>query len=565
MRRVTATCLVLVLSGLAAAPALAHGGQYRGPGGRTPSDPTGPVAPPTSSADWEAWWAANAWKYIKLRERVRGRDAPALTAGGGLGAATGGQQPAAADPFDRRKLFEREVLPVMTDLLRDPDSEVRSAAAVGLGKMGFPRSILDLRKACYDEVRDVRDGAVIALGMLQDGFVLQDLEGILLDPAQQERTRSFAAVGIGLVGGKEASAILMDFLDPAADARRAGGIHRTPYTEAAALTALGFARDPDVIPALRRDYASGTRFEPQVRSFLAVTLARLGDREAIPFLLQGLEHAREPMRQSAAIALGILGRPGDDAVVKALAAASLGEKDINARQFALMGLSRIGGEEARAAVRRVLEKGPRIDLPLAALAVALGGDAEYVPVLRKRFREEKQPDLLGGFALALGLAGDREVAPDLRRLAFNQGDRGLRGYCLLALGLLDDRASVPDARKVVEEENDVGVKMAAATCLGLLQDPGAVPLLERMAKEGTSVYVRSSACRLLGEVGNPRSFEPLAAIAKDAKDNSVVRMSATAALGNLADRSLIPLLTQVGIDGNYASIVDPLIEIASIM
>ena len=564
MGRVTAGLAVLVIAGLAA-PAFAHGGQYRGPGGKTPTDPTGPVAPPTSSADWEAWWATNAWRYIKLRERVRARDSGGETAGSGLGTVAGPSLPAAADPFDRRRLYEREVLPVVTELLKDADSEVRSAAAVALGKMGYARSLLDLRKATFDDVRDVRDGAVLALGMLQDTLALPELHEILLDPAQQERTRSFAAVGIGLVGGPEAADLLEGFLDPSADAARVGGIHRTAYTEASAITGLGLAKQPASIPGLRRDYASGTRYEPAVRAFASIALARLGDRESLPFLLQGIEHAREPVRQSAAIALGVLGRPGDEAVVRALARMSLEEKDINGRQFAFMSLSRIGGEEARAAVRRVLEKGPKIDRPLAALAVALGKDAEWTPVLRRLFLEEKQPDQKGGYVLALGLAGDREALPEIRRLALSAGDRGLRGFCLLALGLLDDRSSAPEVRALGEKENDVGIKMAAATCLGLLQDPGAVPLLESMAKSGDNAYVRSSACRLLGEVGNPRSWSVLAAIAKDGKDNSVVRMAATAGLGNLADRSDVPLLSTVGFDGNYASIVDPLIEIASIM
>ncbi len=66
-------------------------------------------------------------------------------------------------------------------------------------------------------------------------------------------------------------------------------------------------------------------------------------------------------------------------------------------------------------------------------------------------------------------------------------------------------------------------------------------------------------------MGSPSSAPVLIAVVKDLKDNSVVRMSATAALGNLGDRSLIPLLSQVSIDGNYASTVDPLIELASIM
>jgi len=568
MRFMTTTLLAAAAVLGSAAPALAHGGGYRGPGAKTPADPTAPVGKPASTADWEAWWAANAWRYVNLRERVRERDGGGGSAsGGGLGVTTGGEglNPAPESTFDRRSYFEKEVLPVVTELLADEDAEVRSAATVALGKMGFPRSILDLRKSLRDEVRDVRDGAVLALGMIQDGLAMEELRARLLDPKEQDRTRSFAAVGLGLIGGEEAAGILQGFLDPAADASRAGGLRRTDHLEASTLTALGLSRRAAVAAALRRDYASATRYPPAVRAFAAIALARLGDREAIPFLLQGLEHDREPMRQSAAIALGVLGKPEDGAVVKALVAGAQGDKDANTRQFCIMALSRIGGETARETVRRVLDKGSALDRPIAALGAALPGDREALPALRRLFREEKTPDLKGAFGLALGLLRDEESLPDLRKLAVGKVDRGLRIYCLLAIGLTDDKASGKAVREVVETENDPAVKMAAATCLGLLQDPGTVPVLERLAAEGDNVFVRSGALRLLGEVGSPLSSRLLARIARDPKDNSVVRMTATGALGNLADRSVVPLLAQVSIDGNYASAVDPLVEIATIM
>ncbi len=442
---------------------------------------------------------------------------------------------------------------------------MRSAATVALGKMGFPGSLPALRKALRDDVRDVRDGAVLALGMVREPFAADDLRPLLLDPNEPDRTRSFAAVGLGILGGLEGAEPLLAFLDPRADQAREGGINRNAVTEASAITGLGFSGHKPAVEFLRQDYASATRYEPQVRAFLAIALARLGDRESLPYLLQGLVHEREPMRQSAALALGVLGAPGDEAVVHALSKRLFEEKDINTRQFCLMALARIGGDPARAAVRKYLQKGERIDLPLAALAVAVGKDREMIPVVRKMYQEEKQPAHKGGYALALGLLGDTECAAEIRRLAVNQGDSGLRGFCLMALGLMGDKASATPVREMIDRENDAGVKMAAATCLGLLQDPGTVPLLEKMVKEGENVYVRSNACRILGNVGNPRSARILLAIVKDPRDNSVVRMSATAALGNLADSNLIPILSQVGIDGNYASVVDPLIELSTIM
>jgi HEAT repeat protein len=568
MRLVTAAAFAAAF-GIAAAPAFGHGGQYRGPGAKSPPDPTptagGPA--PTSTTDWEAWWAANAWKYVNLRERLRLRDNGGQAAsGGGLGAHGEVQQdPVPAEEADPRTYFEKEALPVVTDALEDEDAEVRSAAAVALGKMGYARSLLALRKALKDPVRDVRDGAILAMGLIREPFAADELRAVLLDPREQDRTRSFAAIGLGLLGGEDGTGPLVEFLDPAADAKREGGIHRTALLEASALTGLGMSRRPAVAPQMRKDYDSATRYEPAVRAFAAVALARLGDRAAIPSLLQGLEFPKEPMRQSSALALGMLGTPEDGPVVAALSRKLYDEKDVNTRQFCLMSLARIGGDEARAAVRRYLDKGSRIDLPLAGLACAIGKDKEALPVVRKLYQDEKQPSVKAAYVLALGLYGDRDSAPEIRKLALAQGDRGLRCACMTALGLMDDKDSAGPVRKLLDEENDPAVKIAAATCLGLLQDRAVVGVLERLVKEGDNVYVRAGACRLLGYVGAPPSTKVLAAIVKDRKDNSVVRMSATAALGNLADQSLIPILSQFAIDGNYASSVDPLIEIATIM
>jgi len=560
-----AAALVLI----AASDALAHGGQYRGPGGRTPNDPTAPGSGPASTNDWEAWWAANAWRYLNLRERLRQRDRdPGETVTSGLGqhgSVPGGAGPAADEPFDVRAFHEKETLPAVTKALGDEDAEVRSAAAVALGKMGYARSLLDLRKALRDEVRDVRDGAVLGLGMLGEPFAADDLQDLLLDPKQDDRTRSFAAVGLGFLGDGAGAEALAAFLDPGADAGRAGGIGRSNHTEASALTGLGLSGHLPAAEGIRKGYASDKRWEPQVRAFAAVALARLHDREAIPILLQGLEHPREPMRQAAAIALGPLGRPEDDAVVQALARRLWEDKDLSTRQFALMSLARIGGPSAREAIRKVLAKGSRIDLPWAAMACAVGGDHESMPAIRALFRKETQPSQKAGFALALGLLGDRESAPDFLRLALDPGEASLRVYCLISLGLCGPPSTGREVRALFDRDNDPGIKTAAATCLGLLKDPGAVPLLEKTVQEGENAFLRSSACRILGNIGNPSSSRVLAAVVADKKDNSIVRMAATAALGNLADPRLVPLLAEVAMDGNYQSSVDPLIEISSIL
>ncbi len=554
---------------LAAPAAMAHGGQYKGPGGGIPTDPRAPGRSAGTPTSWDRWWAVHRERYLNLRERLRSRDKPRTSSTGSSVGLTAGGDPGNAlvpETVDPRALLETEVLPVVLKALEDADSEVRSAAAVALGKMGFPRSLPALHRArLQDKHRDVRDGALLAVGMLRDPLSTEEVRGVLFDPAEDQRTRGFAALSLGFMGGADAGAALLAFLEPNADALRVGGLGRTAQIEASAIVGLGLAHPAGAAEVLRKDYASGTRFDESVRAFIATSLARLGDRASIPLLLQGLEHDREVMRQSAAIALGVLGKPEDAALVQALVKAALADRDANTRQFAIMGLARIGGDAARKALRSFLDKAQRIDFPFVALALGVVKDAESAPALRKGFAEEKHPDVRGGFAIALGLLGDKAAAPAIRAVALASGDSNFRANCLTALGLMEDLESAGPVRRLLDEEADPGLRLAAALCLGLLRDRATVPALEKLAKEGNTAYARGNACRLLGAVGDAESTGILVGFVRDLKENSIVRTYATAALGTLADASDIPLLCDVGMDTNYAVAVDPLGEISSLL
>jgi HEAT repeat protein len=552
---------------LAPSGAAAHGGQYRGPGGRAGNDPTAPVGSPngTKTSSFEAWWAANAWTLVPLKERMRQRDAARKGTVSGTDAPAGDGSLPEAPPFDYRAFFEAEVLPTVTEALRDGDAEVRSAAAVALGKLGFARSATDLRRARKDKVRDVREGALLALGMLREPLLAEDLAAVLMDREESERPRCFAAVGLGLAGGPEAADALLSFLAPDADGRVVGGIGKSPMLEASCLTALGFLGWKDAAARLRDDYASATRYEPALRAYIALALGRLGDREAVPLLLQGLESDREPLRQTAALALGSLLKPADEAPLRALSKAALGDRDINTRHFALMSLCRIGGDEARAVLRRCLERGEKTDHAFAALGLARLGDRDAAPDLRRRLARESDPGLKSALAVSLGVLGDLESAPLLRAGALEQGDRGFRGFCFTALGLMDDRAAAAPVRKWLEGENDPGLRVAGAVCLALLRDADALPVLRRMAEKGDTAYERSQACRVIGMTGDPLSARILLRFVRDKDEMGLVRMHAVAALGAMGDRSDPPLLARLTIDGNTAATVDPIQELAALL
>jgi HEAT repeat protein len=591
MKGLPAVAAALLLAGAAPA-ALAHGGQYRPPdGGKSPGgvppdseilNPKVPVPTPPSRGEmtpWERWWDMNRDRVVDLKKRLRLRDRRDTPTKDGkeedpFYGPSDGALPAdpAADAAITREFLEREVLPAATRALRDGDPEVRSAAALALGKMGFSRSFMDLRKALDDPERDVREAAVLALGMAGEPMAAEILGDLLLDPNAPERARGSAALGLGFLGGPEGGAALLAYLDPASDAKRIGGIRRRPETTCCVLASLGLARPAAAAPVLRdlalaEREADGSKSSMTVRSFALVALAKTGDRTTIPVerMAALLDEDREVLRQGAAIALGLVGKPDEEAVIKALAKAALGDRDLGVRSLATMALARIGGDGPKKALRELLEKGSPMDLPFTALALGMVEDRVSAPLLRLKFRETRDAGARGALAIALGLLGDLEAAPDLRAEAFGKGDRALRRYCMTGLGLMKDLKAAPELRRIVSEEWDPSLKIAAGTALGLLQDQETLRLLGAVAKGASSVIARGHACRVLGMIGNRDAAKLLLGLLANPREQGFVRMYAVTGLGILGERGDYPILASVGFDLDPEVRVDALDAAAELM
>ena len=95
---------------LAASVATAHGGAFRPPPGGG-GDPGGAGSP------WKSWWALHAERFLDLRARLLKREV-----------ITGPER--RTDLFDRKRLREKVLAPIMLEALRDADEEVRTSAAV---------------------------------------------------------------------------------------------------------------------------------------------------------------------------------------------------------------------------------------------------------------------------------------------------------------------------------------------------------------------------------------------------------------------------------------------------
>ena len=142
--------------------------------------------------------------------------------------------------------------------------------------------------------------------------------------------------------------------------------------------------DPAFTAEVAKVFQDAGGDDPRVRRYLALALGRLGDRSAVPALLQAVDEAgaggarSDPETQVYAVwALGVIGDPVAAPRLVALARS----EDPGLRKAAVHALGAFGAPEAREALAAALED-PVADVRWnAAIALARRRDPAAIPVL----------------------------------------------------------------------------------------------------------------------------------------------------------------------------------------
>lgn len=199
----------------------------------------------------------------------------------------------------------------LSELLADPDPDVRRTAAEALGKIGHPSASSGLITALADRDPHVRAAAALALGRVSDGKSGAALVKHLSDPSESVRAASALALGeIGLSVSHEEQ-ILHALHHPEVSTRLAAS--------RALLSSETVSFSSDLVSALKDSNA-------QVRQGVAAVLSETGDVRSLPSLLRLLQNdADAGVRAEAAFRLG---KVGDAGVATALS--EVAERDSNA-------------------------------------------------------------------------------------------------------------------------------------------------------------------------------------------------------------------------------------------
>ena len=475
--------------------------------------------------------------------------------------------------------------------LADSSQEVRETAALAFGILASPRSIPILAHLLWD----TKEGR-------------KDVRASEVDP----RTRAFAAYGLGLVGARSESEtdrqMIVSILRRALEADRT----RTRDLEVACLIALGLVPLETLeTPAGRIDAEAPPEASRQAqlayvlailrdteREFLAraqcpVTLARLladlPEPQRGPWrvevareLIERFERGRDKneVLQSCVLALGQIGTndgkdPIDVRIRQVLAHVSLQTSEPQARAFALVAAGEAGArfgqdqvregiDDARAFLVDTILNGKNWLQPWAGMAAGVlcrrlrdqGVDHPALDTLRRVLRgaleEERSPDRVGAFALAAGLAGSLDSAPRLMKLL----ERGIpdetRGQVALGLALLGHREAIEPLRAIVADARfRPELLRLGAMALALLDDKGIGVELAKMLGEARSLASQAAIADALGFVGDRMAIDPLLELLASRTVTERARAFAAVALGNVADKDLLPWNAKLSEGLNY--------------
>lgn len=562
LQRVVACFAILAL----AQGAFAHGGSFRGGNGDgSGGPPPGPADDATTAAGWETWWANDRARFF--RRMVRPRARAVATTPGGDATKPPPKDPAPEDrnpaPPAHADLQRREVVSLFIAALDDPSTEVRSAAAIALGKTGDASGLGPLvAKSRSDPEREIRDTAVLALGILGQEPALETLAQVLTDEGATTHRRSFAAFALGLLGGRDAAQSLVGFMTAPTGLRHRGD----PPLHGACFLAMGITGDDTVLPTLWSAGAD-TSYDDQVRAFAWSSLGRMHDRTSLAMFVRALENPVEKvaLRHAAARSLRNVAKPGDSAAVAALVNAMRTSTDPLTRRLAAMSLAEIGGDRTVFELRTAFTKAEDADRGFLALALAVANDRDAAPMIRKALLAGGSESFRGGAATALGLLGDAGSRDVLEAQVAARGAIWPQGYAALALGMAGIVEARPVLRNELERANDPRLRVNLALGLALLDDP-SMPgwLVDTFRNPRGTTYSRGAAAMSLGLLRYDESVPLLAGVACDSAENEMLRAYAVAALGILMDRSDPPRLASLAAGQDDSLQNDALAEVLTI-
>lgn len=259
-------------------------------------------------------------------------------------------------------------VPALIGALKDPDVEVRRAAAASLANLEDPRAVPALIAALGDSDNEVRGAAASGLAALEDPRAVPALVGLLKDKSPEVRYHALAALA-NFPDGVPVDAILAALEDPNADIRQAAMSLATSRVEHDDDDDddTDTPVDPRFVAAFTRLLKDGSG---DIRQEAVNGLGEMRLTKAPAELLALVTDKSEDVRQQLAYTLGEIGDPRGVPVLKTLLSDASGE----VREAAVHGLSEIRDQSALEALVGALRSNDATVRRTAAMVLGQRGE-----------------------------------------------------------------------------------------------------------------------------------------------------------------------------------------------
>jgi HEAT repeat protein len=327
-----------------------------------------------------------------------------------------------------------ESLPVLIDLLHDPDMMVRQWAAQALGYLGPAArpAVPALQEALKDQA-DVRAQALTALAKIgvEPGVAEETFAPALNDPSASVRIEAAKALWHATQQAERVLLVLLAGLTDADEMVRSNA--------AQALAEMGPAAK-DAVPALLAAFANDNEM---VVFWVVDALRAIGAeaRMAVPTLLAALRDSRLHVRLAAPTALAAIVPAAPEAVPALVDLLHDPEAQLRCHAADLLHLCGEAAQPAIAAMREALaERTGLVPLHAGKALWELGHRAEVLPVLIRALASSEKfvAATAAGFLGTLGPAASAAV-PALRT-ALSSPDVGVRVAAAGALWRIEHQA-----------------------------------------------------------------------------------------------------------------------------
>jgi len=429
------------------------------------------------------------------------------------------------------------------------DPSVRDVAAEALGTLGDEDAVPALIESL--EQPGVPVGSIVrALAAIHAryeetaaaGGRIEDMVRRTLTPPAASAVLSFIAVSNG--ADLRAALLVLSWSrlpSAGADLARLLGRSSVPHDVIETLVRFG-SPILDVLIAQLNGGAIDTRRAS------AVALGRLGDRAAVPALIDSLSQADT---QLLAPICGALGRLGDERAFEPLLA-HMGHQDPGVRQAVIGALNSIGHPQMAARIADALrDADPLVRQSAAKIAGYFGYPSTVAGLISCA---SDQDERVRASALEhLVYADHAQVLPTLLQAILDDTPR-CRAAAAAALGHVDDPAGL-DALQTALNDDDPWVRYFAASSLGRQRAVEALAALAVLATNDTAGQVRIAAIDGIGAIGGLRALaclEPLTASA-----DTDIAAAAMRAIGGVK----VPAVTGVLREGLRSA--DPALRIAA--